>query len=101
MIRALALFAFAALASGAALAADAPPTPDFAPPAAGPASFRQVQMHVWISETNEQGLRDIGTNLSYKRNADDGGFVRQVSTNVFDPPAQVMNFQVVSLAPVL
>ena len=22
--------------------------------------FRQVQMHVWISETNERGLRDIG-----------------------------------------
>jgi general secretion pathway protein D len=65
--------------------ADAPATPAFAPPPAGPASFRQVQMHVWISETNEQGLRDIGTNLRYTRNEDDGQPIQQVSTNVFDP----------------
>jgi type II secretory pathway component GspD/PulD (secretin) len=70
---------------GAGFAADGPPAaPTWtAPPA--PAAFRQVQMHVWISETNEQGLRDIGTNLSYKRNAGDGGPIQQVSTNVFDP----------------
>jgi len=51
-----------------------------------PVPFRQVQMHVWISETNEQGLRDIGTNLAYTRfsdNSDDK--VQQIVTNVFDP----------------
>src|SRR5690349_12316130 len=73
------------LACTNALAADPPATPAFAPPAAGPASFRQVQMHIWISETNEQGLRDIGTNLKYTRNDDDGHPIQQVSTNVFDP----------------
>ncbi len=52
---------------------------------AGKIPFRQVQMHVWISETNERGLRDIGANLSYKRFADNDGPVQQISTNVFDP----------------
>ena len=51
-----------------------------------PVSFRQVQMHVWISETNEQGLRDIGTNLTYTRfSSNSGDNVQQIITNVFDP----------------
>ncbi len=51
-----------------------------------PVPFRQVQMHVWISETNEQGLRDIGTNLTYTRFADNSDDkVQQIVTNVFDP----------------
>lgn len=51
--------------------------------------FRQVQMHVWISETTEQGLRDLGTNLRYTRfingieNQTDS--LQQFTTNVFDP----------------
>jgi type II secretory pathway component GspD/PulD (secretin) len=49
-------------------------------------AFRQVQMHVWISETTEQGLRDIGANLQYRRFADNGDdVVQQINTNVFDP----------------
>lgn len=53
---------------------------------AGAIKFRQVQMHVWISETNEQGLRDIGANLLYRRFADNGDdIVQQIQTNVFDP----------------
>ncbi len=52
----------------------------------GQIAFRQVQMHVWISETNEQGLRDIGANLSYRRFAENGDdVVQQIQTNVFDP----------------
>ncbi len=50
--------------------------------------FRQVQMHVWISETSEQGLRDIGTNLNYTRfikGDETGGNVQQITTNLFDP----------------
>lgn len=66
-------------------------------PAAAPAAFRQVQMHVWISETTEQGLRDIGTNLSYRRNDDSGGPLQQVSTNLFDPLDP--NFRVTLPAP--
>ncbi len=53
---------------------------------AEPVSFRQVQMHVWISETNERGLRDIGTNLNYKRFSENSGDnIQQITTNVFDP----------------
>ncbi len=85
MNRVLLLTAVSALIGGPVMAADETSTPQFAAPAPGPAPFRQVQMHVWISETNEQGLRDIGTNLSYKRDADGGGPIQQISTNVFDP----------------
>ena len=64
--------------------AQQPPPPTTASPAAK--NFRQVQMHVWISETNEQGLRDIGTNLLYRRSPGQGGDnFQQVSTNLFDP----------------
>lgn len=66
-------------------------------PAAAPAAFRQVQMHVWISETTEQGLRDIGTNLSYKRDDDSGGPLQQITTNLFDPLDP--NFRVTLPAP--
>lgn len=56
------------------------------PPPGGLVDIRQVQMHVWISETNEQGLRDIGANLSYKRFSDNSNdSLQQISTNVFDP----------------
>ena len=57
-----------------------------------PASFLQVQMHVWISETNEQGLRDIGTNLTYTRFSDNSGDrVQQILTDVFDPLNPLFN----------
>lgn len=51
--------------------------------------FLQVQMHVWISETTDQGLRDIGTNLTYTRfikgQETSGDALQQVNTNLFDP----------------
>jgi general secretion pathway protein D len=50
--------------------------------------FKQVQMQVFITETTEEGLRDIGNNLQYKRVVGDretNGSVRQVNTNVFNP----------------
>jgi len=54
-----------------------------APPAS---PFRQVQMHVWTSETNETGLRDLGANLTYRRAEDNGSdSLQQINTNVFDP----------------
>lgn len=67
-----------------AAGAQVPPPPTTASPPSE--NFRQVQMHVWISETNDQGLRDIGANLLYQRFLDqDGDHVQQISTNVFDP----------------
>ena len=51
--------------------------------------FRQVQMHVWISETTEQGLRDLGANLRYTRFVDGvenpSDSLQEIRTNVFDP----------------
>lgn len=57
-------------------------------PPAKTASFRQVQMHVWISETTEQGLRDLGANLNYTRfvrgRENRTHSVQQIRTDVFD-----------------
>jgi type II secretory pathway component GspD/PulD (secretin) len=72
-------------------AAEAPP-----PPPPGPADIRQVQVQVWISETNEQGLRNIGNNLDFTRFVQEdtfngpvweeqGGAVPQAATNMFTP----------------
>ncbi|HQE81390.1 MAG TPA: type II and III secretion system protein, partial [Candidatus Hydrogenedentes bacterium] len=47
-----------------------------------------VQIQVWISETTEDGLRDIGTNLDYTRfvrDIENNGTVERISTRVFDP----------------
>ena len=66
-----------------------PPPPAGTPPP--PPPINQIQLHVWISETNEQGVRDIGANLQYTRVIKSGktltesnGAVRQIGTNVFD-----------------
>ncbi|MDP7639850.1 MAG: hypothetical protein QGG73_09080, partial [Candidatus Hydrogenedentes bacterium] len=66
------------------------PEPSVEPVSAGhPPSVRQVQLHVWISETTEQGLRALGANLSYKRFVDDvenpTDSVQQIDTSVFEP----------------
>lgn len=68
----------------------APPPPPPADPAAAPTleDIRQVQIQVWISETNESGLRDIGTNLNYTRFVDgveQNGSVQQIASRVFSP----------------
>lgn len=50
--------------------------------------IRQVQIQVWISETGEQGLRDIGANLNYTRfvrGVEETGSVQQVTSNLFNP----------------
>jgi type II secretory pathway component GspD/PulD (secretin) len=59
-----------------------PPPPPPLPP------INQVQIQVWISETNETGLRDIGANLQYTRvvrKAPQSGSLEQVTTRVFNP----------------
>jgi len=63
-----------------------PPAGQPAPPALTP--INQVQIQVWISETNEIGLRDIGANLQYTRVArgkPTSGAVEQIQTRTFNP----------------
>jgi len=75
------------VAACAAAAQDPPPEP--APASEGPRDIRQVQIQVWISETNETGIRDVGTNLNFTRFIDgvenETGSLQQVTTSVFDP----------------
>ena len=79
--------------------AEAPPAEAPAaetPPPPPPKEIRQVQIQVWISETNEQGLRDLGNNLTYNRFVreqmldgtvqvnEQSGSVQQGDTHVFE-----------------
>jgi len=60
-----------------------------APPAL--ADIRQAQIQVWISETNEQGLRDLGVNLNFYRfvrGEEQSGVLQEVRTDVFNPITQ-------------
>ncbi|MFP4172198.1 MAG: type II secretion system protein GspD [Candidatus Hydrogenedentota bacterium] len=57
-------------------------------PDSGPVSIDQVQIQVWISETTEDGLRQLGANLDYRRFIDDEeqtGSLERVGTQTFDP----------------
>ena len=50
-------------------------------------SIRQVQISVWIVETNTQGLRELGSNLQYTRfdgEEESGGSIQQISTGIID-----------------
>jgi type II secretory pathway component GspD/PulD (secretin) len=82
---------FAAGAVAEAAPAEAAPAEAPAPaPAAPPPlkDIKQVQIQVWISETTERGLRDLGANLQYRREVrgnESGQSVAEISTNVFDP----------------
>ena len=78
---------FLALVSCAFLghAEEAAEAPAPEPPA--PVCIDQVQIQIWISETNEDGLRDLGTNLDYTRfytdegvNHERSGSLQRVST---------------------
>jgi type II secretory pathway component GspD/PulD (secretin) len=88
VLPALALFGIVA---GIALAGEeAPPPPPVEPPPPQQQvePIRQVQIQVWISETTEDGLRDIGTNLDFTRfvrGIENSGTVERISTRVFDP----------------
>ncbi len=51
-------------------------------------SVKQIQLRVWITEISEQGLRDLGANLTYARyvrGVDQGGNLERVTTNLMDP----------------
>lgn len=92
--------ASAAPAGGTTLPPPPPPAPSpYLPPPPPPpadgspappvlAPVGQVQIQVWISETNEQGIRELGANLKYTRvvrGVEQSGTIRQISTNVFSP----------------
>lgn len=86
-------------------AATPPPAPAPAPeqaaapaPAPGPTAappppptltdIRQVQIQIWISQTDEAGLREIGSNLNYTRfvrGKEQSGSVERVRTETFSP----------------
>ncbi|HDP34853.1 MAG TPA: hypothetical protein ENN29_07060, partial [Candidatus Hydrogenedentes bacterium] len=54
----------------------------------GPVDVRQVQVKVWISETTEYGIRDIGANLNFTRfvrGEEQSGSVQQVLTDTINP----------------
>ena len=88
-------------AAPAAPALPAPPAPSPVPPPAPPPPVEgqppppaplppidQVQIQVWISETNESGLRDLGGNLQYSRviqGEAQSGSVQQIRTQTINP----------------
>lgn len=54
----------------------------------------QVQIQVWISQTDENGARDIGSNLNYTRNVrgvEQSGSVERVRTQTFTPSANTFD----------
>lgn len=58
-----------------------PPSPDTTE------DIRQVQIQIWISQTDEDGLRELGTNLNYTRfvrGNEQSGSLERVETNTFD-----------------
>lgn len=78
---ALILLAPAALGQEEAAPAEAPPPAPLVP-------LDQVQIQVWITETTEDGLRELGTNLQYTRvvrGVEQNGTVEEIRTNVFNP----------------
>ena len=84
------LILLASMVHAADKPADAAPPAEAAPQAKAPpgkVDIRQVQVKVWISETNEKGIRDIGANLNFTRfvrGAEQSGSVQQVSSNMID-----------------
>jgi general secretion pathway protein D len=74
--------------AAASPAPPAPPVPEGQPARPPLKSLAQVQIKVWIAEYNEQGLRELGTNLKYTRvvrAVEQSGTVQQISTNTFNP----------------
>jgi Flp pilus assembly secretin CpaC len=80
----------------AAPPAEPAPPPAEAPPAEpAPAAplvdIRQVQIQVWISQTDEDGAREIGSNINYTRfvrGDEQSGSLERVRTETFVPTDQ-------------
>lgn len=82
------LCVFSSVAAFGQEEAGQPEPPAEPAPAAPLRDVRQVQLHIWISETTEQGLRALGANLRYTRFVDGvenpRDSVQQIVTNVFE-----------------
>ncbi|MCC6491051.1 MAG: type II and III secretion system protein [Candidatus Hydrogenedentes bacterium] len=65
--------------------AEAAPPP---PPPPPPKDIRQVQVQVWISQTDEDGAREVGSNLNYTRfvrGVEQSGSLERLRTETFTP----------------
>lgn len=68
----------------------ATPAPEPPPPPKALTPIDQVQIQVWISQTDEDGLRELGANLNYTRfvrEIEQSGSVERVGTRTFNPNA--------------
>ncbi len=69
-----------------------PPPAEVAPPPPPPTpnateDIRQVQIQIWITQTDEDGLRELGTNLNYTRfvrGNEQSGSLERIESNTFD-----------------
>ncbi len=78
----------AAPAEAAPPPAEPAPAPTEAAPPPAPPDIRQVQIQVWISQTDEDGAREIGSNLNYTRfvrGNEQSGSLERVRTETFVP----------------
>jgi general secretion pathway protein D len=76
------------VASEFAVAPVAPPVVEGQPPRPPLVPLDQVQIKVWITEYNEQGVRELGANLKYARvvrGVEQSGSLQQINTNTFNP----------------
>jgi type II secretory pathway component GspD/PulD (secretin) len=70
-----------------AIAQEDPQDPPPPPPPDTAEDIRQVQIQIWITQTDEDGLRELGTNLNYTRfvrGNEQSGSLERVETNTFD-----------------
>ncbi len=75
----------------AVLAQDPPPVTELPPPPPSnpdtAEDIRQVQIQIWITQTDEDGLRELGANLNYTRfvrGIEQSGSLERIETNTFD-----------------
>src|SRR5690606_3554563 len=74
--------------------AEPPPPPPPPPPQAAEIPIKQVQIEVWISQLDDDGLREVGSNLNYVRSVrgfEQSGSVERVRTNTFDPTSSTFS----------
>jgi len=87
MIRRVFFAALGAIITIAAYAQDPTATPPPPPPPDTTEDIRQVQIQIWITQTDEDGLRELGTNLNYTRfvrGNEQSGSLERIETNTFD-----------------
>ena len=87
MLKRLAISMFAVLLTLSAVSQEAAPPEEAAAPAPPLADIQQVQIQMWIGETGEQGLRELGANLDFRRSIkgeEFNGNVERITTTTFN-----------------